>query len=528
MVLPHPLHFLNPVALLGLLAALVPVAIHLLHRGRSRPVPFSNLALLRSLHQSRMRRLQLRQWLILLVRALAISLVALAFARPALHGSGGGPFGRPAPVRAAVLLDRSVSTGYRQPGGRVFDALRQQTQALVGLFGEGDDVAVIPFAADVRAGGLERRRLVEELAGLGTSAEGTDVAAALEAAERHLSAAPAGWRRELFLLGDRARAGWPAADSGPPRTWAAGAAVYVADPGPAPRANWFLASVVAETWLQAPGHRLDVVAQIASSAPRPANLGVDLFVDGQRLQRREVPLGPGQRVPVELSFAPRHAGPLAGYVEIDGDDLPLDDRRYFTLYVPATARVLVLGRDPRDTYFARTALAAAAGADAVLAVRSGLLSELSTGPLAGVDALILCNLSHLDREAARQVHDFVARGGTAVLFPGPDIDLSYYNRQLLPGLVPLVYKDQWGEPGSAPAARLDLDRIPHPLTAGLAAAPTPGFAALFEMVATQPITPLLATADGRLVAAEAPLGAGRVVLFAVPLSAAWSDLPLSG
>ncbi|MFH1570416.1 MAG: hypothetical protein ABIL09_20660, partial [Gemmatimonadota bacterium] len=47
-------------------------------------------------------------------------------------------------------------------------------------------------------------------------------------------------------------------------------------------------------------------------------------------------------------------------------------------------------------------------------------------------------------------------------------------------------------------------------------------------VATQPITPLLATADGRLVAAEAPLGAGRVVLFAVPLSAAWSDLPLSG
>ena len=66
------MHFLNPFALVGLVAALVPLAIHLLHRGRSQPRPFSNLEFLRAVHQRRMRSIQLRQWLVLLLRTLAV------------------------------------------------------------------------------------------------------------------------------------------------------------------------------------------------------------------------------------------------------------------------------------------------------------------------------------------------------------------------------------------------------------------------------------------------------------------------
>ena len=57
------MQFLNPLALVGLAAALIPLAIHLLHRGKPREIAFSNLAFLRQLHQSRMRSVRLQQWL---------------------------------------------------------------------------------------------------------------------------------------------------------------------------------------------------------------------------------------------------------------------------------------------------------------------------------------------------------------------------------------------------------------------------------------------------------------------------------
>ena len=108
------MQFLNPAILAGLVAALIPLAIHLLHRGRTRPLPFSNLLFLRRLHHSRMRRVRLRQWLVLLLRTLIIALIIGAFARPAYQaGSGWG--GGSAPVSAVLLLDRSFSFTESEP-----------------------------------------------------------------------------------------------------------------------------------------------------------------------------------------------------------------------------------------------------------------------------------------------------------------------------------------------------------------------------------------------------------------------------
>ena len=82
------MQFLNPAILAGLVAAALPLAIHLLHRGRARPHPFSDLTFLRQLHQNRMRRIQIRQWLVLLLRTLIVALIVSAFARPTYDADG--------------------------------------------------------------------------------------------------------------------------------------------------------------------------------------------------------------------------------------------------------------------------------------------------------------------------------------------------------------------------------------------------------------------------------------------------------
>src|SRR5262249_5798882 len=79
--------FLNPLLLFGLAAAAVPILIHLFTRKRPREVPFSSLEFLAEVNRSEIRRLRLRQWLLLLLRTLAVAALALAISRPALEGS---------------------------------------------------------------------------------------------------------------------------------------------------------------------------------------------------------------------------------------------------------------------------------------------------------------------------------------------------------------------------------------------------------------------------------------------------------
>jgi len=64
--------FLNAAFLIGLIAGAVPVIIHLLNRRRVKRVKFSSLEFLEEVNRQRMRRINLRRILILLLRTLAV------------------------------------------------------------------------------------------------------------------------------------------------------------------------------------------------------------------------------------------------------------------------------------------------------------------------------------------------------------------------------------------------------------------------------------------------------------------------
>lgn len=80
------MNFLNSTILAGLVAAFAPLIIHLLNRQKVRTVQFSSLRFLRDLQKTKMRRLKLRQALLLIIRTLIVVFLVLAFARPTIKG----------------------------------------------------------------------------------------------------------------------------------------------------------------------------------------------------------------------------------------------------------------------------------------------------------------------------------------------------------------------------------------------------------------------------------------------------------
>ncbi|MEK9138612.1 MAG: BatA domain-containing protein, partial [Bacteroidota bacterium] len=104
--------FLNPFLLVGLAAAAIPIIIHLLNLRKLKTVEFSSLRFLKELQKTKMRRVKIRQILLLILRTLLIIIVVLAFARPALRGSV-GTIGAHARSTIVILLDDSPSMSVR-------------------------------------------------------------------------------------------------------------------------------------------------------------------------------------------------------------------------------------------------------------------------------------------------------------------------------------------------------------------------------------------------------------------------------
>jgi hypothetical protein len=262
-------NFLNPLLLSGLAAAAIPVLIHLFTRRRPRDVPFSSLEFLTEVNQSEIRRLRLKQWLLLLLRTLAVACLALAFARPALRGGAGGGS---AASTVVVLLDVSGSMDALGARGTPLSAdARRAAEDLLGTLGPADAMLLVPYDDTPRpvtpAPSSDAGRLRGALQALGTGARATDHRRALEAAAGALAASHA-LNRELFWISDFQRSGFGGhAFASPPGPWdrvrvallplvpRTTANAALADAALAPGADAAALAVTAASFGAAPGDR---------------------------------------------------------------------------------------------------------------------------------------------------------------------------------------------------------------------------------------------------------------------------------
>jgi hypothetical protein len=205
--------FLAPLFLLGGLALIGPVVFHLIRRTTRERTAFSSLMFLQPSPPRLSRRSRLEHWLLLVLRCLALALLALGFARPFVRQA---PLLDPTtaqPRRVAVLVD--VSASMRRAD--LWAGARERVAAAVRGAAAADQVAVFTFerkatplvsfaewnraAAGDRAG-LVQSRLDTVKPGWGGTQLGNALITAAEAlAETDGKAAPTG-PREIILISD--------------------------------------------------------------------------------------------------------------------------------------------------------------------------------------------------------------------------------------------------------------------------------------------------------------------------------------
>lgn len=213
-----PLSFLNGAFLVGLAAAALPVLIHLLSRRRARDLPFSHTEFLDEITRRKVRRMKLRQWLLLLLRTLAVACLALALSQPVWHGPGARAQRGSSTI--AILIDDSFSMEASLDAGSVlpldatasrltvatrFEEARQRALQVVDLLGEGDRALLVFLAAPVRIPYESMVRdpslLREELQRAQPRPSRADLVGAFERVQPLLGGAHT-LNREIFVISD--------------------------------------------------------------------------------------------------------------------------------------------------------------------------------------------------------------------------------------------------------------------------------------------------------------------------------------
>lgn len=200
--------FLQPLALLALPLALLPLLLSRWGRRRAEPEPFSSLHLFDEAARNPAPRTG-RSRRQLLLRIVAIALLVLAAARPTGPGRGGAAAHRP--TRLVVAVDVSGSVGQREGDRTAWASVRAWADSLLALAGPGDRVALAAVADGIVGWWSEdppalRRRL----AGLRPTARGSDWPRTLAALEARRDDGT-----ETYLLTDGSRGARPPTVSDP-------------------------------------------------------------------------------------------------------------------------------------------------------------------------------------------------------------------------------------------------------------------------------------------------------------------------
>ena len=519
--------FVNPLFLIGLAAAALPVLYHLVRRMRAKQVPFSSLMLLKATPKEYVRRRRLRDLLLMAVRAALFAALALAFARPFIPQER-LPFIAEREDRSVVLLlDASYSMQYADRFEEAKAAALERLNEAEGA----DEFAVIAFSNRPQqltafdAEGATHRSVV---AGLDVTNRTTDVHAALQRAEEVLGEARHADRR-IVLVSDFQQAGW----SGPFENWklAPGIAFEPVEVGGEAAGNAYVEAFNLTKRRTGAQTAVRFDARVAAQGEAAeAQRDVRLVVDGAEVDAQTVVPEASGRVSFEL-LAPREDATYGGVLALAEDALPVDDRFYFAYEVAPRPDMLVLdgGRGARrDAFFLQSAFAT--GDDARYAFRAAAPDRLQS-ELQGQDVVFLTNAAGLTGAQTEAARRYVEEGGSVVVSFGERVDLGAFSGLLAAlgvGAVERVVTPRLDQGADAIIGEVDGR---HPVFSAFAGAGAgaifrPTFRRYARLRPDSAATVLGRYDTGDPFLVERRLGRGHVLAYTSTFNTDWTDFPI--
>jgi hypothetical protein len=538
--------FLNPLVLFGLVAAAIPVILHLLNLRKLRTIEFSTLSFLKELQQTKIRRLKIRQWLLLLIRTLIILSIVFAFARPALKGALFGRLGASAHSSVVLIFDDSFSLAGSDQNGELFKQAKDKIEKLIDVLNDGDEVYLIKLSdlpnatIDPATHDFTALRTVVRESKISSVTRSIDEAANL--AEK-LLAKSKNANKEVYVVSDMQRTLFGSSKADSAISADNRNKYFLVEVGIKEIDNIGIDSVEVTSKILEIGKPTNITAIIKNFSSTPvSNYVVSAYLENVRAAQQSVHIERWGTSTVNLRVIPKHPGILKGYVESENDALEQDNRRYFTISIPERINVVLVVDNPADSHFPLLALQVGKSdsLQSLINVQQVTSAKFPAVDLKKTDVLIVMNTQGITAIGMKSIKEFLERGGGLVIFPSSHFQVVEYNAEFLPSLsIPPVNAVTGNSNSLASVSfqRIDLD---HPLFNTIFDKAQPGNAPGNQVIESPTIItalqrqagkfghPIITLTDGSPFLSEHTLGSGKILFYSVSPVLAWSDFPLKG
>jgi hypothetical protein len=416
--------FLNPAILIGLLAASIPILIHLLNLRQRRRVEFSSLMLLKQIQTSSLKRFKIREWILLAIRSLIIFFLVATFSKPVFPSlQAGSGFSTQTKTSAMILLDVSPSMSYRDAfGNDVFRQAKSTALRVLDYFSESDEIFIVfsnSLQEPIAQSASEAKKM---LAQSSVSAFGIPLQTCIEKGVAWLNHSTH-LNRELYVISDFQRTSTLTSDS--LKLNAQSINLFLIDVAPKKQENIGISEVEILTKIFEPQKPIRVKVAAQRTGESAKEVEVKWQLDKKIAAQGAIQFN-AQSGETMLTASPTRTGFLSGELDLPKDNLEFDNKQYLAFHIPEKMRVCLAYSDERECLYVKLALES---------FFEGKFFEITLAPEATLDsrsftafdALIFCGVRNLTPATIQKTVAFVEQGGGLILFVPIHAPLNSYN-----------------------------------------------------------------------------------------------------
>lgn len=544
------LSFLNPILLLGILGASIPVIIHLINKKKAVSHKFAAIDFILETNKRIYVKFKLRQLILLILRTSLLVFLAIALARPLIKNLGSGTAEKNIPTSNVIIIDDSYSMQYADRHESFFISAKTVAKRIVDTLTKDDDAVIIGcsgIALQVLPElDYDKKHILNSIELLQPGFVTTHIATALDTAVEVLTTAKSPVKR-IFLLTDLTRNGWDPSwfKSGHEKLRRHVSKVHIID-----ISEGKTLKNIAITRVEP---RLDILERNAEgqikvtisnfSPVRAKDVLVQVLLDGKRVTQGFFNIDAYASESKEFFFTVEKGKDHAGWVEIAGDNLSADNKRYFTMNTSHKLDTLLIDGDPKtniyesETFYLEKALNP--GREHASPIKPVICSiqEVNNFAFADFNIVFLCNVETVPSEKIQELEKFVKEGGSVIFSLGNKVDAVYYNNALsvlLPHRLHTTRTFSSDSPLSEEQPlHLKTSEPIHPVVRILSETQmnTLSSVKFYRMFYIDP-TPLgncktvLSFSDDTPALIERQIERGKAVLFTSSIDRDWTDLPV--
>ncbi len=414
--------FLNPLNLWFLIFLSLPIVLHLLNRFQNKEVDFSSLVLIKELKTTSLKRIQLKQLLLLLLRLLGIIFLVFSFSQPVTNGFIPSWASSEKETRLFIILDNSASMSAKSDKKSFLEQSKHGIMSLIPIFEKNSLISIFKTCPPEKVfeGFSNDPQLKEVLKSVKQTYSFDDVwnntTNFINSNKINEKLKECVIFSDLMYLPDSSFI----KSINDYENWK----FYLIQPDPINN-NMSIQSVRFENRINTLQQLTKVNTQIKNNSNLlKKNIPVELLFNKQRVGQVISEFSPGIEKEFQFKAYPLDEGVLHGEITIPNDDYIYDNSWFHTIPVLKQISCAIIGKNSSEIKLLEMVLNSIDPENLFLKTESRIQPNLNRLFLDEFDMVIIYNSSLLSKKSIEDLDAFTKEGGGVLWFQGEKADFS--------------------------------------------------------------------------------------------------------